>query len=33
MRTLFADSGYWLALIYLRDQHHSQLGTWTEQGR
>ena len=22
MRTLFADSGYWLALIYPRDQHH-----------
>ena len=23
MRTLFADSGYWLALIYPRDQHHA----------
>ena len=22
MRTLFADSGYWVALLYPRDQHH-----------
>ena len=24
MRTLFADSGYWVALLYSRDQHHAK---------
>lgn len=24
MRTLFADSGYWIALLYPRDQHHAR---------
>ena len=24
MRTLFADSGYWVALLYSRDQHHTR---------
>ncbi len=24
MRTLFADSGYWVALLYSRDQHHAR---------
>ena len=23
MRTVFADSGYWVALLYPRDQHHA----------
>ncbi len=23
MRTVFADSGYWIALLYPRDQHHA----------
>lgn len=23
MRTVFADSGYWIALLYPRDQHHT----------